>query len=98
MRAVAVLNRDGGTLKTTDLDAYAETLSAAFEEAGRSLECRQVAGKNLIEALEDAAADSAVELIVGGPAQSSNWLDLGDDGAFVIIQEYRHDRAGGTHA
>jgi hypothetical protein len=31
MRAVAVLNRDGGTLKTTDLDAYAETLSAAFE-------------------------------------------------------------------
>lgn len=66
MRAVAVLNRDGGTLKTTDLDAYAETLSAAFEEAGRSLECRQVAGKNLIEALEDAAADSAVELIVAG--------------------------------
>ncbi|MEP3114690.1 diacylglycerol kinase family protein [Nisaea sp.] len=66
MRAVAVLNRDGGTLKTTDLDAYAETLTAAFEEAGRSLECRQVAGQNLIEALEDAAGDRTVELIVAG--------------------------------
>ncbi|WP_193172652.1 diacylglycerol/lipid kinase family protein [Nisaea nitritireducens] len=66
MRAVAVLNRDGGTLKTTDLNAYAETLTAAFEEAGRSLECRQVAGRDLIEALEDAAGDRAVELIVAG--------------------------------
>ncbi len=44
------------------------------------------------------AANVALELIVGGPAQSSNWLDLGDDGAFVIIREYRHDRACGTHA
>jgi len=44
------------------------------------------------------AASGAVELIVGGPAQSSNWLDLGDDGAFVVIREYRHDRAGGEHA
>jgi len=44
------------------------------------------------------AANVALELIVGGPAQSSNWLDLGDDGAFVIIREYRHDRAGGAHA
>lgn len=66
MRAVAVLNRDGGTLKTTDLDVYAETLTMAFEAAGRSLECRQVAGPDILDALEDAAADSAVELIVAG--------------------------------
>ncbi|WP_421843133.1 DUF1214 domain-containing protein [Mycobacterium sp.] len=44
------------------------------------------------------AADGTLELIVGGPARNSNWLDLGDDGAFVIIREYRHDRAGGEHA
>ena len=42
--------------------------------------------------------DGAVELTVGGPPQPSNWLDLGDDGAFVIIREYRHDRDGGTPA
>jgi hypothetical protein len=42
--------------------------------------------------------DGSVDLTVGGPARPTNWLDLGDDGAFVVIREYRHDRAGGDPA
>ena len=44
------------------------------------------------------AADGTFELTIGGPVQPTNWLDLGDDAAFVIIREYTHDRAGGVKA
>ena len=40
----------------------------------------------------EVAADGTFSLTVGGPEQPTNWLDLGPDGAFVIIREYRHDR------
>ncbi len=43
-------------------------------------------------------ADGTFELTVGGPEQPTNWLDLGDDGAFVIIREYTHDRVDGVKA
>lgn len=49
----------------------------------------------------DIADDGTFELTIGGPAQSSNWLDTaggGNAAAFVIIREYCHDRANGTHA
>jgi hypothetical protein len=44
------------------------------------------------------ADDGTYELVVGGPAQETNWLDLGADAAFVIIREYTHDRANGVKA
>ena len=46
----------------------------------------------------DIADDDTFTLDVGGPKTSSNWLDLGDDAAFVIIREYTHDRANGVQA
>lgn len=42
--------------------------------------------------------DGHFSLDVGGPAQATNWLDLGDDAAFVIIREYTHDRIDGVKA
>ncbi|MEM1332480.1 MAG: DUF1214 domain-containing protein [Actinomycetota bacterium] len=42
--------------------------------------------------------DGTFELIVGGPDGPFDRLDLGDDAAFVIIREYRHDRVNGTPA
>ena len=46
--------------------------------------------------------DGTFELIVGGPRgdrdTGTDWLDLGDDGAFVIIREYTHDRVNGIKA
>lgn len=44
------------------------------------------------------ADDGTFELFVGGPSRATNWLDLGDDAAFVIIREYTHDRVGGVKA
>ncbi len=44
------------------------------------------------------ADDGTFELTVGGPRQKGNWLDLGDDAAFVIIREYTHDRVDGVKA
>lgn len=46
----------------------------------------------------DIADDGTFTLTVGGPDPGSNWLDLGDDAAFVIIREYTHDRSGGVTA
>ena len=43
-------------------------------------------------------ADGTFQLIVGGSAQPTNWLDLGSDAAFVIIREYTHDRVNGVKA
>ena len=44
----------------------------------------------------DIDRDGRFTLTIGGPELEGNWLDLGDDGAFVIIREYRHDRDGGA--
>ena len=42
--------------------------------------------------------DGSFSLTVGGPDPGGNWLDLGTDGAFVIIREYTHDRDHGVTA
>ncbi len=42
--------------------------------------------------------DGTFELTVGGAPQDTNWLDLGDDAAFVVIREYCHDRERGVKA
>ena len=44
MRIIAVLNRDGGTLRTMDLDAFSAGAVATFARHGHELECRVVAG------------------------------------------------------
>lgn len=65
MNIIGVLNRDGGTFKTTDMEAFAGTAKAVFEAAGHSFEPRVVDGGKLIEALKR-AADEADVLLAGG--------------------------------
>lgn len=66
MRFAAILNRDGGTLKTTDLDAYIVYLKAQFAAAGRSVEASVVAGSEIIAALQAAAEDDRNDGILAG--------------------------------
>lgn len=67
MRFVAVLNRDGGTLRTMDLPAFCERSRHTLENAGHSVEFRIVRGKDILTALNEAAADKASDvLMVGG--------------------------------
>ena len=44
------------------------------------------------------ADDGTFAITIGGPALTSNWLDLGDDAAFVVIREYTHDRVNAEQA
>lgn len=44
------------------------------------------------------ADDGTFVLDIGGPEREGNWLDLGDEGAFVVVREYTHDRVRGAKA
>ena len=65
MRIIGVFNRDGGTFKTTNMDAFASKAVEIYTAAGHQLETRIVEGKNLIGELTR-AAESAEILLAGG--------------------------------
>ena len=66
MRVVAVLNRDGGTLKNMDLDVLCAQARAAFERHGHALTCKIVHGDGVEAALREVAADTAVDAMLAG--------------------------------
>lgn len=66
MHYVGVFNRDGGTFKTTDMDAFAAKAVEVFAVAGHTLEPRVVEGGGLIAALKQGAKDADVLLAGGG--------------------------------
>jgi diacylglycerol kinase family enzyme len=66
VRFVAVLNRDGGTLRTMDLDAFAKQAQAIFQRHGHQLDCRIVPGKKVEAALRAAAGSAGVDAIIAG--------------------------------
>jgi diacylglycerol kinase family enzyme len=67
MHFIGVFNRDGGSLRTIDLAALAADATRIFAEHGRTLECRVVAGEDLLLELDRAARDKSADgLLVGG--------------------------------
>jgi len=66
MRFLAILNRGGGTLRTTDLDAFSARMRDTLEAAGHSLDISIVDGKGLIDALTSAARDDARDVVLVG--------------------------------
>ena len=66
MRFIGVFNRDGGTFKTTDIDAFAAKAVEIFEAAGHEFDARIVEGKALIAELKRAAGEAEVLLAGGG--------------------------------
>lgn len=66
MRAIAVLNRDGGTLRTMDLDAFCQLAVDRFAARGHALDCRIVKGKEVEQTLRDAARSDTELIIAGG--------------------------------
>lgn len=66
MKIKAVLNRDGGTFRTTDMDAYADKARAVFAEAGDHLDIAVVNGKDMPDELERTARDDRFEAIIAG--------------------------------
>lgn len=67
MHYIGVLNRDGGTFRTMDMDAFAARAVQVFADHGHTLEPRIVKGGELIAELERAANDPKSDaLLVGG--------------------------------
>ncbi len=61
-----ILNRDGGTLRTLDLDAFSARMRATLEEAGHTLDLHVVEGKSVVAALEAAVDSDCDVVLVGG--------------------------------
>lgn len=66
MRFRAILNRNGGTLRTTDLDAFSRFLTDTLVEAGHEVDIKVVEGKEIVAALKEAVADEHVDVIMAG--------------------------------
>jgi diacylglycerol kinase family enzyme len=66
MHFIGVFNKDGGTFRTMDMAAFVANATRIFEEAGQTLDCRPVEGRELIEELERAASDPASDALLAG--------------------------------
>ena len=66
MRFVGVFNRDGGTFKTMDMDAFTAHAVKVFSAHGQTLDARVVGGKHLVAELKRAAGDADILLAGGG--------------------------------
>lgn len=66
MRFAAVLNQDGGTLRTVDIDAFCERLRHTLEAAGHSVQIDIVSGREVAVALEKAIAKRNIDVVLAG--------------------------------
>lgn len=66
MRFSAVLNRDGGTLRTTDLDGFCAFMSRTLQAAGHHVDIAVVSGTEMPAAIDKAAAAPDIDILLGG--------------------------------
>ncbi|QPC90549.1 diacylglycerol kinase family protein [Mesorhizobium sp. INR15] len=66
MKFAAVLNRDGGTLRTTDLAAFSDRMRQTLETAGHTLDIDIVDGRDVVEALDRVAARRGIDVVLAG--------------------------------
>ena len=66
MRIAAVLNRDGGTLKSADMDAYCAFLHETFRANGHEIECDITAGSQIVRQVEKAFESGTHEAVLAG--------------------------------
>lgn len=88
MRFLAILNRDGGTLRTLDVQALAGRIQTVLSEAGHSVEVRIVNAREVDAALSDQAArrDADVVLVGGGDGTvSAAAAQLMDTGKILAV-------------
>jgi diacylglycerol kinase family enzyme len=88
MRFRAVLNRDGGTLRTMNLAEFSERARTLFSETGHQLECDIVPGAEVQPALKKAFEDPSVDAVIaaGGDGTISSAASLA----------FRHDKPLGV--
>ena len=66
MRVQAIFNRDGGTFRTTDMEAYARQAEEIFGEAGHHLDCDIVDSSDVESALGRCAGRGDLDAMLAG--------------------------------
>ena len=66
MHFVGVLNKDGGTFRTMDMQAFRREVEAVFTSHGHSIDCRIVPGRDVSAALDRAAGEARVDVLLAG--------------------------------
>lgn len=66
MKIKAIFNRDGGTFRTTDMEAYSAKVTDVFRAAGHDIEIAVVAGAEMEEALQKTARRSDLDAMIAG--------------------------------
>ncbi|MCX8999173.1 diacylglycerol kinase family lipid kinase [Rhizobiaceae bacterium BDR2-2] len=66
MKFKAFFNRDGGTFRTTDMEAFARRTADIFEAAGHEISVAVVSGEEIAPALRQAAETGGIDGIVAG--------------------------------
>ncbi|MGN6550109.1 MAG: diacylglycerol/lipid kinase family protein [Pararhizobium sp.] len=66
MRIQAVFNRDGGTFRTMDMEAYCRRATEVFEAHGHDFSCAIVEGREVESALAEAAGRGDLDAIIAG--------------------------------
>lgn len=66
MRFEVILNRDGGSLRTLDLDAFADGLVATLTQAGHKVNVAKVDSTDVDAALKEAVSGDCDVVMVGG--------------------------------
>lgn len=66
MQFRAILNQDGGTLRTMDIKDFCRRAEEIFAREGHGLDCRIVDGSAVEAALTDASQDETVDVMMAG--------------------------------
>jgi diacylglycerol kinase family enzyme len=66
MKLIGFFNRDGGTFRTTDMDAYGAHAEQVFRDAGHDFESAIVSGSEIVHAMQKAAKRGDIDGIIAG--------------------------------
>lgn len=89
MHVLAVLNCNGGTLRSLDSEALAREMKGIFEAAGHTMDISLCRGDELVATMEDAARDETADIILAGGGDGTISLAAGllahSDKALAIL-------------
>ena len=66
MKIKAIFNRDGGTFRTTDMDAYSQKAEEVFRAAGHEIEITVASGDGMADILEKTARRDDLDAMLAG--------------------------------
>ncbi|CAN7185774.1 diacylglycerol kinase family lipid kinase [Rhizobium sp. LjRoot98] len=66
MKIKAIFNRDGGTFRTTDMDAYSKKAAEVFRAAGHDIEITVASGDGMADILEKTARRDDLDAMLAG--------------------------------